>query len=55
VGEPIEVPRKASAEQLEAIRQLMEDSLNTMTRALDEQCGQTTPAPAALPPAENAS
>lgn len=55
VGDPVEVPRKATAEQLEAIRLQMEDSLNAMTRALDAQCGQTTPEPAPLPAAEASS
>lgn len=49
VGEPIEVPRKADVDELEAIRQKMEDTLNAMTRALDAECGQQTPEPAPLP------
>jgi len=52
VGAPIEVPRKATAEELEAIRQNMEDALNTMTQALDAECGQITPEPAPVKPAE---
>jgi hypothetical protein len=52
VGAPIEVPRKASVEELEAIRLQMEDALNSMTRALDAECGQVTPEPAPLPLAE---
>lgn len=57
VGEPIGVPRKASAEELEAIRQQMEDTLNAMTRDLDEELGHPTPEPAPLPTpkAEDAS
>lgn len=45
IGEPIEVPRKASPEDFEAIRKKVEDTLNTMTRALDAECGQVTPEP----------
>lgn len=52
LGTPIEVPRKASAEELEAIRLQMEDALNAMTRALDAECGQITPEPAPLSPEE---
>lgn len=46
IGQPIEVPRKASAEEFEAIRKNVEDTLNTMTQALDAECGQVTPEPA---------
>ena len=45
LGEPVEVPRKATAEELEAIRVKVEDTLNAMTRALDLECGQETPEP----------
>jgi len=45
MGEAIEVPRKASAEDLEAIRQRMEDSLNQITKDLDTEFGQVTPEP----------
>lgn len=45
VGAPVEVPRKASAEEFEAIRLQMEDTLNAMTRSLDAECGQETPEP----------
>lgn len=55
LGEPIEVPRHATAEELEAIRQKMEDTLNAMTRALDAEFGQVTPEPAPLPQAEDAA
>ena len=48
-GTPVEIPRKASDEELEAIRQHFEDTLNTMTRALDAECGQETPEPAPMP------
>jgi len=48
MGEAIEVPRKASAEELEAIRIRMEDNLNTLTRNLDKEFGQPTPEPATL-------
>lgn len=45
-GEAVEVPRKATPEELETIRKQMEDTLNAMTRALDAECGQVTPEPA---------
>jgi len=45
MGAAIEVPRKASAEDLEAIRQRMEDSLNQITKDLDAEFGQVTPEP----------
>lgn len=48
-GEPVDVPRKADAQELEAIRQSMEQTLNTMTRDLDQEFGQITPDPAPLP------
>lgn len=48
-GAPIEVPRKASAEEFEAIRKQVEDTLNAMTKALDAECGQETPEPAVEP------
>ncbi|MFC1672954.1 lysophospholipid acyltransferase family protein [Pseudomonadota bacterium] len=48
VGEPVEVPRKASSEELEVVRLGLEDALNTMTRELDELCGQDTPEPAPI-------
>lgn len=49
MGTPIEVPRKASDEDLEAIRLTAEDALNSITRALDLELGQDTPQPAAKP------
>lgn len=48
-GEPIEVPRKASDEELEALRRRMEETLNAMTRKLDAEFGQVTPEPAPEP------
>lgn len=45
IGTPVEVPRKGSAEDFEVVRQTVEDALNTMTRALDAECGQETPEP----------
>lgn len=49
VGTPVYVPRKAEAQDFEAIRQHVEDALNSMTRELDTLCGQNTPEPAPLP------
>lgn len=48
MGEAIEVPRKASKEELEIIRQNMENCLNTLTKNLDAEFGQDTPEPAPL-------
>jgi len=45
MGAPVEVPRTATDEELEALRQSIEDTLNTMTRALDAEFGQDTPQP----------
>lgn len=39
-GEPIHVPADASAEQLEAARQLLEDRLNAISREADEAMGR---------------
>lgn len=52
VGDPIEVPRKASDEELETIRKRAEDALNAQIQELDAEFGQTTPAPAPLPDTE---
>jgi len=49
VAPPIDVPRKASAEDYEALRQSFEDRLNTMTQDLDAEFGLQTPEPAPLP------
>ena len=48
-GTPVEVPRKADAQELEAIRQQMEENLNAMMRDLDAEFGQSTPEPAEVP------
>jgi len=47
-GAPIAVPRKGTDEELEQVRQHMEDTLNAMTRKLDQEFGQVTPEPAPL-------
>jgi len=52
-GEPIEVPRKASAEEFEDLRKTFEDRLNALTRVVDQACNQTTPDPAAPAPEMN--
>lgn len=44
----IDVPRKATDEEFEALRQDVEGRLNTITRELDQEFGLDTPAPAAL-------
>ncbi|HEY9079220.1 lysophospholipid acyltransferase family protein [Magnetovibrio sp.] len=49
IDAPIEVPRKASEDDFEALRQSVEDRLNTMTRELDREFGFETPEPAELP------
>jgi len=48
VGQPVEVPRDASPEQLEEIRNTMEQTLNQMTQRLDKETGIITPEPAPL-------
>ncbi|MTJ79874.1 MAG: lysophospholipid acyltransferase family protein [Telmatospirillum sp.] len=45
-GEPIEVPHGASAPDLEAARQKVEDSLNAITRRADMLCGRDPVTPA---------
>jgi len=49
IDPPIDVPRKADAQELETLRQTVEDRLNTMTRELDEEFGFETPLPAEVP------
>jgi len=49
IAPAVDVPRKASTEGFEALRQSIEDRLNTMTQELDREFGLTTPEPAALP------
>jgi lysophospholipid acyltransferase (LPLAT)-like uncharacterized protein len=41
-GEPIEVPRDASKEDLETLRQTVEDTLTALTNEADGLCGQPT-------------
>jgi len=45
----IDVPRKASNDELEALRQSVEDRLNAMMQELDREFGFETPPPAELP------
>ncbi len=45
---PIDVPRKASDEEFEALRQSFEERLNAMTQELDAEFGLKTPEPAEL-------
>lgn len=54
MGDALEVPRKASKDELDSIRQKMEDSLNDLTRTLDAEFGQETPKPAPQPTKEDA-
>lgn len=48
IGQPVEVPRDATPEQLENIRITMEQSLNQLTQNLDSETGIITPEPAPL-------
>lgn len=52
VGEPIEIPRDADEETVEAARLRLENQMNDMTRQLEESLGQTPvePAPQAKAP-----
>ena len=57
-GEPMEIPRKASAEELEDIRLKFEARMNALLKEVDQACGQKTPEPAeveAKPQKERAS
>ncbi len=47
-GEPIEVPRDADAETVEAVRRRVEDSLNAITEEADRLCGHGPVEPAPL-------
>lgn len=49
-GEMIVVDRKASQEELEEVKQLVEDRLNMLTREVDELCGHEPLEPARLDP-----
>lgn len=51
IDEPIDIPRKASADEFEALRQNLEDRLNAMTVELDREFGFETPEPAEVPTA----
>lgn len=46
-GEPIHVPRRASDEELERLRALLEERLNALTAEADRHFGQPVMAPAA--------
>ncbi len=46
-GEPIDVPRGATAAEVEGLRHLLEDRLNALTAAADRHFGQPTVEPAA--------
>ena len=39
-GDPIYVPRDADAAEMERLRLVLEDSLNTLTRSADDRCGR---------------
>jgi lysophospholipid acyltransferase (LPLAT)-like uncharacterized protein len=56
-GDPIEISRDADREEMESVRQALEDSLNTLTRRADTEVGQepVDPAPAPNPPPEPAN
>lgn len=45
-GEPVDIPRKASDAEFEAIRQDFENRMNALLCDVDEACGQTSPEPA---------
>lgn len=47
-GEPIEVPRHATSEELESLRRLLEDRLNALTAEADRRLGQAAIEPAAV-------
>ena len=39
-GDPIYVPRDADAAEMERLRVVLEESLNTLTRSADDRCGR---------------
>jgi lysophospholipid acyltransferase (LPLAT)-like uncharacterized protein len=45
-GEPILMPERASADELQAIQDQMEAELNAITRRADEMCGREPVEPA---------
>jgi len=49
IDAPINVPRKASDDDFETLRQSVENRLNAMTEELDQEFGLETPSPAGLP------
>ena len=48
-SEPITVPREADEAELERLRLLLEERLNTLTAEADRRCGQTAVQPAPVP------
>ena len=48
-SEPITVPREADDAELERLRLLLEERLNTLTAEADRRCGQATVEPAPAP------
>jgi len=49
MGTPVDVPRKGTAADFEAVRKTMEEALNTLTHTLDVEFGQDTPEPGDAP------
>lgn len=51
-GDPIEIPRDADRDQMEAVRRTLEESMNALTRRAETEVGQAPvePAPATDPP-----
>ena len=47
-GEPMEIPRKASEEEYEALRQEFENRMNALLIEVDQACNQETPEPAEI-------
>ncbi|MEG3619008.1 lysophospholipid acyltransferase family protein [Magnetovibrio sp. PR-2] len=45
-GEPMEIPRKASKEEYETLRQEFENRMNALQLEVDEACNQPSPEPA---------
>ena len=45
-GEPVEIPRKASEEEYEALRLEFETRMNALLAEVDQACAQETPVPA---------
>ncbi len=53
-GDPVEIPRDADADALEAARRRIEDGLNAISADADRRCGQSPIEPAPLPGGEEA-